>query len=65
MTLLEVQGKKLRPYIDYRKLNTVIKTEFYPLRNTEARIEKVSSVKYITVLDVSIRYLQTPITLRA
>ncbi|GFV28748.1 CCHC-type domain-containing protein [Trichonephila clavipes] len=49
MILVEVAGKEPRPCIDYRKLNGIIRTEYFPLPNIEERVEKVSAAKFITV----------------
>ncbi|GFV05394.1 retrovirus-related Pol polyprotein from transposon 17.6 [Trichonephila clavipes] len=53
MILVEVAGKEPRPHIDYRKLNGIIRTEYFPLPNIEERVEKVLAAKFITVLDLS------------
>ncbi|GBM73752.1 Transposon Ty3-I Gag-Pol polyprotein [Araneus ventricosus] len=53
-------GEEPRPCVDYRNLNRITKTKFYPLPNIEERIETVSSAKYITVLDLSKGYWQIP-----
>ncbi|GFY17536.1 retrovirus-related Pol polyprotein from transposon 17.6 [Trichonephila clavipes] len=39
MILVEVAGKEPRPCIDYRKLNGIIRTEYFPLPNIEERVE--------------------------
>ncbi|GFW43657.1 retrovirus-related Pol polyprotein from transposon 297 [Trichonephila clavipes] len=62
MILVEVTGKEPRPCIDYRKLNGIIRTEYFPLPNIEERIEKVSAAKFITVLDLSKGYRQIPLS---
>ncbi|GFW94222.1 transposon Ty3-G Gag-Pol polyprotein [Trichonephila clavipes] len=49
MILVEVAGKEPRPCIDYRKLNGIIRMEYFPLPNIEERVEKVSAAKFITV----------------
>ncbi|GFT04785.1 retrovirus-related Pol polyprotein from transposon 297 [Trichonephila clavipes] len=48
MILVEVAGKEPRPCIDYRKLNEIIRTEYFPLSNIEERVERVSAAKFIT-----------------
>ncbi|GFX86639.1 retrovirus-related Pol polyprotein from transposon 297 [Trichonephila clavipes] len=58
MILVEVAGKEPRPCIDYRKLNGIIRTEYFPLPNIEERVEKVSAAKFITVLNLSEGYWQ-------
>ncbi|GBL83952.1 Retrovirus-related Pol polyprotein from transposon 17.6 [Araneus ventricosus] len=65
MILVEAPGKEPRPCVDYRNLNKITKTKFYPLPNIEERIETVSSAKYITVLDLSKGYWQIPMSKNA
>ncbi|GFS80803.1 retrovirus-related Pol polyprotein from transposon 17.6 [Trichonephila clavipes] len=65
MILVETPGKDPRPCIDYRKLNEVIRTQFYPLPNIEHRIETVAAAKYITLLDLTKGYWQIPLTPKA
>ncbi|GFU92223.1 retrovirus-related Pol polyprotein from transposon 297 [Trichonephila clavipes] len=62
MILVEIAGKEPRPCIDYRKLNGIIRTEYFPLPNIEERVEKVSAAKFITVLDLSKGYWQIPLS---
>lgn len=65
MILVEVPGKDPRPCIDYRRLNEVTKTQYFPLPNIEERVEAVAAAKYITILDLSKGYWQIPLTERA
>ncbi|GFX96614.1 retrovirus-related Pol polyprotein from transposon 17.6 [Trichonephila clavipes] len=62
MILVEIAGKEPRPCIDYRKLNGIIRTEYFPLPNIEERIEKVSAAKFIIVFDLSKGYWQIPLS---
>ncbi|GFY61111.1 retrovirus-related Pol polyprotein from transposon 17.6 [Trichonephila inaurata madagascariensis] len=62
MILFETPGRDPRFRIDYRKLNEVIRTQFYPLPNIEHRIETVAAAKYITLLDLAKDYWQIPLT---
>ncbi|GFU24551.1 retrovirus-related Pol polyprotein from transposon 17.6 [Trichonephila clavipes] len=62
MILVEVAGKEPRPCIDYRKLNGIIRTEYFPLPNIEERVEKASAAKFITVFDLSKGYWQIPLS---
>ncbi|GFW99667.1 retrovirus-related Pol polyprotein from transposon 297 [Trichonephila clavipes] len=62
MILVEVAGKEPRPCIDYRKLNGIIRTEYFLLPNIEERVEKVSAAKFITVFDLSKGYWQIPLS---
>ncbi|GFU67390.1 retrovirus-related Pol polyprotein from transposon 297 [Trichonephila clavipes] len=51
MILVEIAGKEPRPCIDYRKLNGIIRTEYFPLPNIEERVEKDDIDYYILQLD--------------
>ncbi|GBN40470.1 hypothetical protein AVEN_239057-1 [Araneus ventricosus] len=62
--LVEAPGKELRPCEDYRNVNKMTRTKFYPLPNIE-EIETVSSAKYIAVLDLSKGYWQIPMSKNA
>ncbi|GBN83937.1 Transposon Ty3-G Gag-Pol polyprotein [Araneus ventricosus] len=62
---LYLPGKDARPYIDYRRLNKVTRTQYFPLPNIEELIEKVSATKYISVLDLTRGYWQIPLSPRA
>ncbi|GFS69947.1 retrovirus-related Pol polyprotein from transposon 412 [Trichonephila clavipes] len=53
LILVEAQGKEARPCIDYRRLNKVTRTQFFPLPNIEELLEKVSAAKYISILDLT------------
>ncbi|GFS60960.1 retrovirus-related Pol polyprotein from transposon 297 [Trichonephila inaurata madagascariensis] len=65
MILVETPGRDPMPCIDYRKLNEVIRTQFYPLPNIEHGIETVAAAKYITLLDLTKGYWQIPLTPKA
>lgn len=65
MILVEAPGKDPRPCIDYRRLNSIIRTEYFPLPNIEERVEKVSAAKFITVIDLAKGYWQIPLSKRA
>ncbi|GFT03799.1 retrovirus-related Pol polyprotein from transposon 17.6 [Trichonephila clavipes] len=58
-------GKEARPCIDYRRLNKVTRTQFFPLPNYEELLEKVSAAKYISILDLTRGYWQIPLSPRA
>ncbi|GFU48767.1 retrovirus-related Pol polyprotein from transposon 412 [Trichonephila clavipes] len=62
LILVEAQGKEARPCIDYRRLNKVTRTEFFPLPNIEELLEKVSAAKYISILDLTRGYWQIPLS---
>ncbi|GFU08869.1 retrovirus-related Pol polyprotein from transposon 297 [Trichonephila clavipes] len=65
LILVEDQGKEARPCIDYRRLNKVTRTQFFPLPNIEELLEKVSAAKYISILDLTRGYWQMPLSPRA
>ncbi|GFS70560.1 hypothetical protein TNCV_1490251 [Trichonephila clavipes] len=65
LILVEAQGKEARPCIDYRRLNKVTRTQFFPLPNIEELLEKVSVAKYISILDLTRGYWQIPLSPRA
>ncbi|GFV08847.1 hypothetical protein TNCV_3820901 [Trichonephila clavipes] len=65
LILVEVRGKEARPCIDYRRLNKVTRTQFFPLPNIEELLENVSAAKYISILDLTRGYLQIPLSPRA
>ncbi|GFW03201.1 retrovirus-related Pol polyprotein from transposon 17.6 [Trichonephila clavipes] len=65
LILVEAQGKEARPCIDYRRLNKVTRTQFFPLPNIEELLEKVSAAKYISILNLTRGYWQIPLSPRA
>ncbi|GFW24724.1 retrovirus-related Pol polyprotein from transposon 17.6 [Trichonephila clavipes] len=65
LILVEAQGKEARPCIDYRRLNKVTRTQFFPLPNIEELLEKVSAAKYISILDLTRGYWKIPLSPRA
>ncbi|KAG8173350.1 hypothetical protein JTE90_016277, partial [Oedothorax gibbosus] len=65
MILVEAPGKDPRPCIDYRRLNKVTRTQFFPIPNIEQLIEKVAASKYISVLDLIRGYWQIPLSKQA
>ncbi|XP_035209231.1 uncharacterized protein LOC118183738 [Stegodyphus dumicola] len=54
LILVEVPGKETRPCIDYRRLNKTTRTQYFPFPDIEHIVKKVSSARYITVLDLTI-----------
>ncbi|GFY31563.1 retrovirus-related Pol polyprotein from transposon 17.6 [Trichonephila clavipes] len=61
----EVNKMEARPCIDYRRLNKVTRTQFFPLPDIEELLEKVSAAKYISILDLTRGYWQIPLSPRA
>ncbi|GFW81692.1 retrovirus-related Pol polyprotein from transposon 17.6 [Trichonephila clavipes] len=64
LILVEAQGNEARPCIDYRRLNKVTRTQFFPLPNIEELLEKVSAAKFISILDLTRGYWQIPLSPR-
>ncbi|GFR21948.1 retrovirus-related Pol polyprotein from transposon 412 [Trichonephila clavata] len=64
MILVETPGRDPRPCIDYRKLNEMTRTEFYPIPNIEQRVETVAADKFITLIDLTKGYWQIPLSPR-
>ena len=65
MILVEAPGKDPRPCIDYRRLNSIIRTEYFPLPIIEERVERVAAAKFISVIDLAKGYWQIPLSRRA
>ncbi|GBM70688.1 Transposon Ty3-G Gag-Pol polyprotein [Araneus ventricosus] len=65
MILVEVARKDSRPCIDYRKLNKITKTQFFPLPNIEQRAETVAAAKYISALNLTKGCWKIPLTPKA
>ncbi|GBL94043.1 Retrovirus-related Pol polyprotein from transposon 412 [Araneus ventricosus] len=65
LILVEAPGRDPRPCVDYRKLNSVTRAEYFPLPNIEERIELVAGARYITVIDLTKGYWQIPLTPQA
>ncbi|GBM24479.1 hypothetical protein AVEN_197131-1 [Araneus ventricosus] len=65
MILVEAPGEDPRYCIDYRPLNSVIRTECFPSPSIEERVERVTAAKFITVIDLAKGYWQIPLSKRA
>ncbi|KAF8768493.1 Retrovirus-related Pol polyprotein like [Argiope bruennichi] len=65
MILVETQGKDLRTCTDYRRLNSIVRTQYFPLPNIKERVERVPAAKFITVIDLAKRYWQIPLSKQA
>lgn len=65
LILVEAPHKQPRPCLDYRVLNSITRTEYFPIPNIEDRLDLVSSAKFITLVDLTKGYWQIPLTPRA
>ena len=62
---MEVPGKDPRLCIDYRKLNAITKTQYFPVPNLDQRVKTVARAQFITLFDLARGFLQCPLTERA
>ncbi|GBM63610.1 hypothetical protein AVEN_68068-1 [Araneus ventricosus] len=53
MILVGAPGKDPRPCIDYRRLNFVIRTKYFPSPNIDERVERVADGKFIAMIDLT------------
>lgn len=54
-----------RPCIDYRKVNSVTKTDSYPIPRLDECIDRIGHAKYVSKYDLLKGYWQVPLTQRA
>ena len=57
--------KSYRMCTDYRKVNSVTKTDSFPIPRVEDCIDKIGNAKYITKFDLLKGFWQIPLTERA
>ena len=65
VVLVKKEDGKSRLCFDYRKLNSITKTDSYPLPRVEDCIDQVGNAKYITKVDLLKGYWQVGLTPRA
>ncbi|MCU7801257.1 MAG: reverse transcriptase, partial [gamma proteobacterium symbiont of Lucinoma myriamae] len=63
--LVPKPDKTYRMCTDYRKVNSVTKTDSYPIPRIDDCIDKIGSAKYVTKFDLLKGYWQVPLTERA
>jgi hypothetical protein len=63
--ILVRQGQKWRPCVDYRRVNSITKSEAYPIPRLDDLIDQVGNANYVSTLDLSKGYWQVPLTSRA
>ena len=56
MILVESPEKDPQPWVHYRALNAKTQIEYFPMLNIEEVVEKVSSVSFISTMDLIKRY---------
>ena len=60
IVLVEKKDKTLRLCVDYRRLNSVSRTDTYPMARVDDLIDSLGKAKYISTLDLSRGYWQIP-----
>ena len=56
---------KLQLCTDYRKVNTVTKTDTYPIPRIDDCIDKIGNARYVSKFDLLKGFWQVPLTERA
>ena len=65
VTLVPKPDGSIRFCVDYRKVNTLTKSDAYPLPRVDACIDAIGNAKFMTKLDLVRGYWQIPLTERA
>ena len=60
MVVVKKDGS-LRLCVDYRRLNSVTKTDAYPMPRVDELVDRLGQAKFITTLDLSKGYWQVPL----
>lgn len=63
--LVPKPDKSFRLVTDFRKVNSVTKTDSYPIPRIDDCIDRIGNAKYVTKLDLLKGYYQVPMTMRA
>ena len=58
LILVEKKDKTLRPCVDYRKLNLVVKKDSWPLPRIDDILDNLGKARYFTTLDLASGYWQ-------
>ena len=61
IVLVKKKDSTLRMCIDYRRLNTVLEMDAYPMPRVDELIDRLGDAQYITTLDLSRGYWQVPV----
>ena len=61
IVLVRKKNGKVRPCVDYRRLNNVTKRDAFPLPRIQDCLDSVSGAKYFTTLDITSAYNQIPV----
>ena len=60
VVLVQKKDGTMRFCVDYRKLNSVSRTDAYPMPRVDDLIDRLGTAKYITTLDLTRGYWQVP-----
>ena len=60
LCLVRKKNGKVRPCVDYRRLNTVTKQDAFPLPRTQDLLDAVAGAKYFSTFDLTAGYHQVP-----
>ena len=58
--MVRKKNGKVRPCVDYRRLNTVTKQDAFPLPRTQDLLDAVAVAKYFLTFDLTAGYHQVP-----
>ena len=61
IVVVEKKDGTLRLCVDYRRLNTVTRTDAYPLPRIHELLDRIGQAKYITTMDLTQGYWQVPV----
>lgn len=61
MVVIKKNDGSLRICVDYRRLNSVSKTDAYPMPRVDEMIDRMGRAKFISTLDLTTGYWQVPV----
>ena len=61
IVLVRKKNGKVRPCVDYRKLNAVTKKDAFPLPRIQDCLDSVSGARFFSTLDITSAYNQVPV----
>ena len=64
IVLVKKKDGSLRMCVDYRRLNTMTRSDAYPMPRIDDLIDRLGEAKYITALDLTRGYWQMPVAAR-
>lgn len=61
IVLIPKKDGSLRLYVDYRRLNSVLEVDAYPMPRIDDLMDRLGGAKYLTTLDLTRGYWQVPV----